>query len=45
MKIVLDLSEKEIQKISEAVGFPSDPQTAKPEEVEQAIHTLIEVCM
>ena len=45
MKIVLDLSEKEIQKISEAVGFPTASQTAEPEEIEQAIHTLIEVCM
>lgn len=45
MKIVLEFTEKEIQRLSEAVGFPSDPQTAEPEEVAQAIHTLIEVCM
>lgn len=45
MKVVLEISEQEIEKLNKAVGFPEDTKNAEPEEVGQAIHTLIDVCM
>lgn len=45
MIVIMDVSEKEIEKLKEAVGFPDTPHNADSEEVAVAIHTLIDVCM
>lgn len=45
MKIVLDISKKEIEKLNEAIGFSSNIEDIDEDEIEMAIHTLIDVCM
>lgn len=44
MIVIVDVSETEIKRLNELVGFPSDAETADSDEVATAIHTLIEVC-
>lgn len=44
MICIMDVSEKEIKKLKEAVGFPDDVENADSDEVIEAVHTLIEVC-
>lgn len=44
MIVVIDVSEKEIKKLEESVGFPADIENTDSDEVAMAIHTLIEVC-
>lgn len=46
MQVMLDVSEKEIQRLHELVGMPEEPSPAEymdEAEVTMAIHTLIEV--
>lgn len=45
MKVVLDISEKEIKRLNEAVDFIEDVENVDEYEIEMAIHTLIDVCM
>lgn len=44
MTVIMDVSEKEIKRLKETVGFPIDVENADSDEVATAIHTLIEVC-
>lgn len=41
MKVVIDLSEKEIEKLVEALGFPIENES----DAEASIHVLIQDCM
>lgn len=43
MKIVIDLSEEEIERLQAAVGLPDDP--GDEDEIIYAVHTLIAACM
>lgn len=46
MQIMLDVSEKEIQRLHELIGIPEEPSPVEfvdESEVAMAIHTLIEV--
>lgn len=44
MIVIVDVSEMEIKRLNELIGFPSDVENADSDEVATAIHTLIEVC-
>lgn len=44
MIVIMDISEKEIEVLKEALGFPDDVKNTDSDEVDQAIHTLIDVC-
>ena len=41
MKVTIDLSEKEIERIEEAIGF----QIEDEEDAEYSLHLMIENCM
>lgn len=44
MKVVIDISEEEIEKLDNSIGFPNS-RDVDPMDIEEAIHTLIEtVC-
>lgn len=46
MQVMLDVSEKEIQRLHELVGIPEEPSSVEyvdEAEIAMAIHTLIEV--
>ena len=45
MKIIIDIKDKEIKRLQEAVGFPTDVENVDSDEVAWAIHTLIDACM
>lgn len=45
VKVVLDITKEEIEKLHQEVGLPADPNTTDNEEVAVAIHTLIDVAM